>query len=134
MCRLARAEGASAFLVIVLRGALDWLAAVTRSAIPTGGGSRRQGGAQARLAGCCLDNFFALNPAMLNLHRLYKAEQQYRARRRHLSALAADGGCAGKRFPGRRVTTGGSTALSPRSNRPAAPANRAGAKPSRSGR
>jgi uncharacterized protein (DUF1501 family) len=74
--RRARAEGRDPrFLVVVLRGALDGLAAVA----PVGDleWQRLRGdkalmpsGATAALP---LDSFFALNPAMPNLHRLYKS-------------------------------------------------------------
>jgi uncharacterized protein (DUF1501 family) len=74
--KLARAEGRDPrLLVIVLRGALDGLAAVA----PVGDGDwRRLRGDKALTlestpAALPLDNFFALNPAMPNLHRLYKA-------------------------------------------------------------
>ena len=65
-------------LVVVLRGALDGLGAVARrSAIPTG--STCAATARCVLDGkppaLPLDPFFALNPAMPNLHRLYKAQQ-----------------------------------------------------------
>jgi len=75
--RLARAEGRDPrFLVIVLRGALDGLAL----AAPVGDPDwvKLRGDRALLLDGkppaLPLDSFFALNPAMPNLHRLYKAE------------------------------------------------------------
>jgi uncharacterized protein (DUF1501 family) len=74
--RLARAEGRDPrFLVVVLRGALDGLAAVAPVGDPDYAGLRgdkvlRLDGASAALP---LDHLFALNPAMPNLHRLYRA-------------------------------------------------------------
>jgi uncharacterized protein (DUF1501 family) len=76
--KLARAEGRDPrFLVIVLRGALDGLAAVAPVGDPDwvklrGDKALVLDGKTPALA---LDSFFALNPAMPNLHRLYKAEQ-----------------------------------------------------------
>lgn len=78
MPRLARAEGRDPrLLVIVLRGALDGLGAVAPVGDPdwiTLRGERalvRDGKTPALQ----LDSFFALNPAMPNLHRLYTAQQ-----------------------------------------------------------
>ena len=74
--RLARAEGRDPrLLVIVLRGALDGLAAVAPVGDPDwqvlrGDKALTLHGPTPALA---LDSFFALNPAMPNLHRLYKA-------------------------------------------------------------
>jgi uncharacterized protein (DUF1501 family) len=74
--KLALAEGRDPrLLVIVLRGALDGLAAVAPVGDPDW---RRLRGDKALVldgsfAALPLDNFFALNPAMPNLHRLYKA-------------------------------------------------------------
>src|SRR5947208_10654867 len=74
--RVARAEGRDPrFLTIVLRGALDGLAAVAPVGDPDwitlrGNNALRLDGATPALP---LDGFFALNPAMPNLHRLYKA-------------------------------------------------------------
>jgi uncharacterized protein (DUF1501 family) len=74
--RLARAEGRDPrMLVIVLRGALDGLGAVAPVGDSDWVGLRGDrglvlGGATLALP---LDAFFALNPAMPNLHRLYKA-------------------------------------------------------------
>jgi uncharacterized protein (DUF1501 family) len=76
--RLARAEGRDPrFLTIVLRGALDGLAASAPVGDPDwiklrGDNALRLDGATPALP---LDGFFALNPAMPNLHRLYKAGQ-----------------------------------------------------------
>src|SRR5438128_3210253 len=74
--RLARAEGRDPrFLTIVLRGALDGLAAVAPVGDPDwiklrGDNALRLDGTTPALP---LDAFFALNPAMPNLHRLYRA-------------------------------------------------------------
>ena len=74
--RLARAEGRDPrFLVVVLRGALDGLAAVAPVGDPEwqrlrGDKALMPSGASAALP---LDSFFALNLAMPNLHRLYKS-------------------------------------------------------------
>jgi len=78
MPRLALAEGRDPrFLVIVLRGALDGLAAVAPVGDP--GWVRLRGNdamlASGETAALRLDNFFALNPAMPNLYRMYKAGQ-----------------------------------------------------------
>src|SRR5262249_5987375 len=74
--KLARAEGRDPrFLVVVLRGALDGLAL----AAPVGDPDwvRLRGDRALTLDGkppaLPLDSLFALNPAMPNLHRLYKA-------------------------------------------------------------
>jgi uncharacterized protein (DUF1501 family) len=74
MPKLARAEGRDPrLLVIVLRGALDGLAAVAPVGDPDWVSLRgdkallREGNNPA----LPLDSFFALNPAMPNLHRLY---------------------------------------------------------------
>src|SRR5690349_6386655 len=74
--KVAHAEGRDPrLLVIVLRGALDGLAAVAPVGDPDwqrlrGDKAITLGGTTAALP---LDGFFALNPAMPNLHRLYKA-------------------------------------------------------------
>jgi uncharacterized protein (DUF1501 family) len=76
--RLARAEGRDPrLLTIVLRGALDGLAAVAPVGDPDwvalrGDNALRLDGARPALR---LDGFFALNPAMPNVHRLYSAGQ-----------------------------------------------------------
>ena len=78
MPRLAQAEGRDPrFLVIVLRGALDGLATVAPVGDPDwarlrGNDALLTSGENAALP---LDNFFALNPAMPNLHRMYTAGQ-----------------------------------------------------------
>ncbi|CAL77499.1 conserved hypothetical protein [Bradyrhizobium sp. ORS 278] len=78
MPRLARAEGRDPrLLVIVLRGALDGLGAVAPVGDPDWVALR---GDRALLldgkpAALPLDGFFALNPAMPQLHRLYGAGQ-----------------------------------------------------------
>ena len=76
--RIVRAEGRDPrFLTIVLRGALDGLAAIAPVGDPDwiklrGDNALRLDGKTPALP---LDGFFALNPAMPNLHRLYKAGQ-----------------------------------------------------------
>src|SRR5215468_11447675 len=78
MPKVALAEGRDPrLLVIVLRGALDGLGAVA----PVGDldwislrGDRALT-LEGKTAALPLDSFFALNPAMPNLHRLYKAQQ-----------------------------------------------------------
>src|SRR6266508_211687 len=74
--RLARAEGRDPrLLVIVLRGALDGLSAVAPVGDPDW--AKLRGERALTLDGkppaLPLDGFFALNPAMPNLHRLYQA-------------------------------------------------------------
>ncbi len=77
MPKLARAEGRDPrMLVIVLRGALDGLGAVAPVGDPDWIALR---GDRALLLdgkppALPLDSFFALNPAMPNLHRLFKAQ------------------------------------------------------------
>lgn len=76
--RAARAEGRDPrFLTIVLRGALDGLAAVAPVGDPDWVALR--GDKVLRLDGPApglpLDRFYALNPAMPSLHRLYRAGQ-----------------------------------------------------------
>src|SRR5215472_10036466 len=76
--RTARAEGRDPrLLVIVLRGALDGLGVVAPVGDPEWGKLRGDkglalGGATPALA---LDGFYALNPAMPNFHRMYRANQ-----------------------------------------------------------
>jgi uncharacterized protein (DUF1501 family) len=76
--KLALAEGRDPrLLVIVLRGALDGLATVAPVGDPDwiklrGDKALLTEGPTPALA---LDSFFALNPAMPNLHRLYQAKQ-----------------------------------------------------------
>ncbi|HEY6256854.1 MAG TPA: DUF1501 domain-containing protein [Xanthobacteraceae bacterium] len=73
--RIARAEGRDPrFLTIVLRGALDGLAAVAPVGDPDwiklrGDNALRLDGKTPALP---LDGFFALNPAMPNVHRFYQ--------------------------------------------------------------
>ena len=74
--KLAHAEGRDPrLLVIVLRGALDGLAAVAPVGDPDWHALRGDKAltVNATPAALPLDSFFALNPAMPNLHRLYKA-------------------------------------------------------------
>lgn len=78
MPRLARAEGRDPrMLVIVLRGALDGLGAVAPIGDPDWIGLRGERALtlEGKPPALSLDGFFALNPAMPNLHRLYKAQQ-----------------------------------------------------------
>jgi uncharacterized protein (DUF1501 family) len=78
MPSLAQAEGRDPrFLVVVLRGALDGLATVAPVGDPSwvrlrGNDALLTSGETAALP---LDNLFALNPAMPNLYRMYKAGQ-----------------------------------------------------------
>jgi uncharacterized protein (DUF1501 family) len=78
MPSLAQAEGRDPrFLVIVLHGALDGLATVAPVGDPNwvrlrGNDALLTSGETAALP---LDNLFALNPAMPNLYRMYKAGQ-----------------------------------------------------------
>src|ERR1700709_990429 len=76
--KLARAEGRDPrMLTIILRGALDGLAAVAPVGDPDW--VKLRGDKALLLDGKTpalpLDSFFALNPAMPNLHRLYKTGQ-----------------------------------------------------------
>jgi uncharacterized protein (DUF1501 family) len=76
--KLARAEGRDPrMLVIVLRGALDGLAAVAPVGDPDWVKLRGDKALllDGKMPALPLDSFFALNPAMPNLHRLYKAGQ-----------------------------------------------------------
>ena len=75
--KLARAEGRDPrFLTIVLRGALDGLAAVAPVGDPDWIKLRGDKALKAEgNSALALDGFFALNPAMPNLHRLYHAGQ-----------------------------------------------------------
>ena len=78
MPRLARAEGRDPrMLVIVLRGALDGLGAVAPVGDPDWIGLRgdRALVLDGKTPALPLDSFFALNPAMPSLYRLYKAQQ-----------------------------------------------------------
>ena len=74
--KLARAEGRDPrLLVIVLRGALDGLAAVAPVGDPDWVALRGNNALtlDGKAPALPLDSFFALNPAMPNLHRLYKS-------------------------------------------------------------
>ena len=76
--KLARAEGRDPrLLVIVLRGALDGLAAVAPVGDPDWVKLRGDNALalDGKMPALPLDAFFALNPAMPNLHRLYQAGQ-----------------------------------------------------------
>lgn len=76
--RTALAEGRDPrFLVIVLRGALDGLATVAPVGDPDWQCLRGENAftIDGPTAALPLDSFFALNPAMPNLHRLYKVGQ-----------------------------------------------------------
>jgi uncharacterized protein (DUF1501 family) len=75
--KLARAEGRDPrFLTIVLRGALDGLAAVAPVGDPDWIKLRGDKALKAEgNAALALDEFYALNPAMATLHRLYRAKQ-----------------------------------------------------------
>jgi uncharacterized protein (DUF1501 family) len=74
--RLARAEGRDPrFVAIVLRGAVDGLAVVAPVGDPDWVKLRGDKALtlDGKTPGLPLDGFFALNPAMPNLHRLYQA-------------------------------------------------------------
>jgi uncharacterized protein (DUF1501 family) len=74
--KVARAEGRDPrLLVIVLRGALDGLATVAPVGDPDWISLRGDKGLalDGKTPALPLNSFFALNPAMPNLHRLYKA-------------------------------------------------------------
>ena len=76
--RLAFAEGRDPrFLTIMLRGALDGLATVAPVGDPGWVALRGDNALmpRARRRRCKLDDFFALNPAMPNLHRMFMANQ-----------------------------------------------------------
>src|SRR4051794_19570709 len=76
--KVARAEGRDPrLLVIVLRGALDGLAAVAPVGDPDWVKLRSDNALalDGKTPALPLDSFFALNPAMPNLHRLYQAGQ-----------------------------------------------------------
>jgi uncharacterized protein (DUF1501 family) len=78
MPKLAHAEGRDPrFLAFILRGALDGLAAVAPVGDPDwttlrGDNALTLGGKTPALK---LDDFFALNPAMPNLHRMFEANE-----------------------------------------------------------
>jgi uncharacterized protein (DUF1501 family) len=74
--KLARAEGRDPrLLVVVLRGALDGLAAVAPAGDPDWIALRGDNALRAdgSAPGLQLDDFFVLNPAMPNLHRLWRS-------------------------------------------------------------
>jgi uncharacterized protein (DUF1501 family) len=72
--RVARAEGRDPrFLTIVLRGALDGLGAVAPVGDPDWIKLRGDKALTLEAGALPLDGFFALNAAMPNLHRLYRA-------------------------------------------------------------
>ena len=76
--KLARAEGRDPrFLTIVLRGALDGLATVAPVGDPDWGSLRGDNALtlDSKTSALKLDDFFALNPAMPNLHRMFKANE-----------------------------------------------------------
>jgi len=75
---LAHAEGRDPrFLTIILRGALDGLATVAPAGDPDWTALRGDNALRfdGKVAPLQLDNFFALNPAMPNLHRLFQANE-----------------------------------------------------------
>jgi uncharacterized protein (DUF1501 family) len=76
--KLAHAEGRDPrFLTIILRGALDGLAIVAPVGDPDWAALRGDSAlmANSKTPPLPLADFFALNPAMPNLHRLFKANQ-----------------------------------------------------------
>jgi uncharacterized protein (DUF1501 family) len=76
--KLARAEGRDPrFLTIILRGALDGLATVAPVGDPDWLALRGDNAItlDGKLAALKLDEFFALNPAMPNLHRMFEAKE-----------------------------------------------------------
>src|SRR3954470_9237597 len=76
--KLARAEGRDPrFLTIVLRGALDGLAAVAPVGDPDWVALRGDNALtlEGKAAALKLDDFFALHPAMPNLHRMFNANE-----------------------------------------------------------
>ena len=78
MPKLARAEGRDPrMLTIILRGALDGLATVAPVGDPDWVSLRGDHALslQGTTPALQLDNFFALNPAMPNLHRMFMAKQ-----------------------------------------------------------
>ncbi len=78
MPKLARAEGRDPrFLTIVLRGALDGLATVAPVGDPDWVALRGDNALtlDSKVPPLKLDDFFALNPAMPNLHRMYQANE-----------------------------------------------------------
>jgi len=99
-------------LVIVLRGALDGLGAVAPVGDPDWIGLREIGPwvLDGKTPALPLDAFFALNPAMPNLHRMYKAEQlpSCTPRRRHIESarISMSGRSREAGSPARAVDTG----------------------------
>ena len=76
--KIARAEGRDPrFLTIILRGALDGLATVAPVGDPDWLALRGDNALalDGKLPALKLDEFFALNPAMPNLHRLFEAKE-----------------------------------------------------------
>jgi uncharacterized protein (DUF1501 family) len=76
--KLARAEGRDPrFLTIILRGALDGLATVAPVGDPNWQALRGDDALtlQGKVPALELDDFFALNPAMPNLHRMFAANE-----------------------------------------------------------
>src|SRR5512132_1676104 len=76
--KLARAEGRDPrFLTIVLRGARDGLATVAPVGDPDWVSLRGDNALtlDGKTSALKLDDFFALNPAMPNLHRMFKANE-----------------------------------------------------------
>ena len=76
--KLARAEGRDPrFLTIILRGALDGLATAAPVGDPDWLALRGDNALtlDGKLPALNLDDFFALNPAMLNLHRMFEARE-----------------------------------------------------------
>jgi uncharacterized protein (DUF1501 family) len=76
--RLARAEGRDPrFLTIILRGALDGLATVAPVGDPDWLALRGEDALtlDGKTPALKLDDFFALNPAMPNLHRMFEAKE-----------------------------------------------------------
>src|SRR3974390_1791567 len=76
--RIARAEGRDPrFLTIILRGALDGLATVVPVADPDWLTLRAENALtlDGKTPALELDGFFALNPAMPNLHAMFAAKE-----------------------------------------------------------
>ena len=76
--KLARAEGRDPrFLTIILRGALDGLATVAPVGDPDWLTLRGDSAltVDGKMPALKLDDFFALNPAMQNLHRMFEAKE-----------------------------------------------------------
>jgi uncharacterized protein (DUF1501 family) len=76
--KLARAEGRDPrFLTVILRGALDGLATVAPVGDPNWVALRAENALtlDGKTPGLKLDDFFALNPAMPNLHAMFAAKE-----------------------------------------------------------